>query len=305
MQSPPPRWQIVSAFAIVYVVWGSTYLAIRIGVMELPPALFAGARFLVAGLLLLAYARMRGLPFPDNYSDAARIVATGIVLLVFSNGLLVWGEQWVASNQAALIVATTALWIAAFGALGKHGEAVSTRSRLGLFIGFGGTVLLLLPQGGIAWNYLWAQAGILAGSMFWAAGSMYAKRHASSTPLLMVTALQMLTAGIVFFILGLVFNEVPRWQWDPAALWALAYLIVFGTLAYAAYVWLLHNVSPAALGTYAYVNPIVAVLLGWWWLDEALGKTEILGTLVILAGVMLVTTSQHAVKNGRKEPPLP
>ena len=287
------RWKIVTAFGLVYVVWGSTYLAIRVGVMSLPPALFAGVRFLTAGVLLIAYARVTGQQWARGAREWQTIVIVGILLLVAANGLVVWGEQWVASNLAALIVATTALWIAGLGTLGAHGQSLTRGAVVGLGLGFLGVALLLKPADGFAPEQLYGQLAILAASASWAAGSMYAKRRRPTTAPLMSAGLQSLVAGIILCAIGLVLGEAERWRWSLEGVTTLLYLIVFGScVAYAAYVWLLHTVTPAALGTYAYVNPVVAVVLGAWLLDEKLEPIQFVGMAVILVGVILVTTAR-------------
>ena len=287
------RWKVILAFAAVYVIWGSTYLAIRVGVQQLPPALFASARFVVAGILLALYARARGQKFPASLREWRTIAITGLFMLVGANGLVVWGEQWVPSNQAALIVATTALWLAGFGALGSDGHKLARRTVLGLAVGFFGVAVLLMPEHGFVFEHLWAQLAVLAACPAWAAGSMVAKRARLHTPPLMVAAMQSLVAGIVFSGIGLAAGETAHWSWSPQAMAALAYLIVFGScIAYAAYVWLLHEVSPAALGTYAYINPLVAVVLGWLVLQETLSAAQLAGMVVILLGVVLVSVTR-------------
>lgn len=284
------RLKIVLAFAAVYFVWGSTYLAIRVGVAALPPALFAGARFLAAGLLLTAYARFAGLQFPRGRSEWKTIWVAAVLLLVGANGLVVWGEQWVPSNQAALIAATVALWLAGLGALGSQGETFSRRRLTGLLIGFAGVVLLMWPADGFVLAHFSAQFAVLLAALSWAAGSIYMKRRRPSTPPIMAAAMQSIAAGMLLGAIGIADGEVARWTWNIEALAALAYLIVFGScLAYAAYVWLLHEVSPSALGTYAYINPVVAVALGGWLLGESLNATQMAGMLVILFGVLLVS----------------
>jgi len=287
------RLKVAAAFAIVYLVWGSTYLAIRVGVAELPPALFAGARFLAAGALLLAYARLTGQAWPSGAREWRTIAIVAVLLLVTANGLVVWGEQWVASNQAALIVATTALWIAALGALGPRGEPLGGRTITGLAIGLLGVAVLLDPPSEFGRGLFLGQLAILGASVAWASGSIYARRVRPRTAPLMSAAWQSLLAGLILIALGLAQGEAAHWRWTPASAASLLYLIVFGScLAYAAYVWLLHEVTPASLGTYAYVNPAVAVVLGWWLLDERLDARQLIGMIVILAGVVLVSTAR-------------
>jgi drug/metabolite transporter (DMT)-like permease len=282
--------RLLLAFAAVYLVWGSTYLAIRIVVEHLPPALSAGIRFDVAGTLMLIYALLRGGKLPKTRGEWTSVALTGIALLVAGNGLVTWAEQWVESNQAALMVATSALWMAGFGTVGAKGERLSPLTLCGLFAGFAGVALLV--GGGIHAHGapLPAYLSRLAAPFFWALGSVYAKRHPVAISGAMSAALQMLTAGIVLTVIGLAAGEASQLNWQPRGWLALAYLITFGScVAYGAFFYLVHEVSPAVLGTYAYVNPAIAVALGWWILDEHLGHAQIAGTAVILVGVLLVT----------------
>ncbi len=293
----PANWKlrVALAFATVYLVWGSTYLAIRVGVAGLPPLLFAGTRFVAAGVLLTLYALARGQRLPKDPREWRLIAVTGLLLLGAANSLVVWGEQWVPSNEAALIAATTALWLAGLGALGRRGHRLSGATVAGLLVGLAGVGLLLTPRApaGLAPETLdrfGGQLAVLAATLCWAAGSIYSKQARPATAPLLAAGLQSLIAGSVLCLLGLAAGEAPRWDWQaPRSLAALAYLVVFGScLAYAAYVWLLHAVRPSVLGTYAYVNPLVAVVLGWWLLDETLDALQLLGMLVILLGVALV-----------------
>lgn len=286
--------QVGAAFATVYLVWGSTYLAIRIGVENLPPILFAGVRFLLAAPIMLAYAWLRGARLPTDRRDWLVIALTALMMLVGANGLVTWSEQWVESNQAALIVATSALWMAWFGTWGSHGERFSAMTLAGLLLGFLG-VAMLVGSGLRLQLAPWSAYGaLLLSPVLWAGGSVVARRNALGCSPLMAAALQMLITGIVMTSLGLLAGELPRWQPTTESLAALVYLAIFGScIAYGAYYWLVHEVTPAQLGTYAYVNPAIAVLLGWWLLDEAMRLPQILGTLVILAGVALVTAASR------------
>lgn len=282
--------QLWLAFATVYLVWGSTYLAIRIGVKDLPAILFAGVRFDLAGILLLAYALARGLALPRSARDWGTIILTALLMLVGANGLVTWAEQWVESNQAALIVATSALWMAGFGMLGLRGEAVGRITLAGLLLGFLGVALLVGSGMQLGMAPAWAYLALLVSPVLWAAGSIYSRRHPTRCAPLMAAALQMCVTGVVQTTLGLSLGEAARWNWAPDALWALAYLVVFGScIAYGAYFWLVYQVTPASLGTYAYVNPLVAILLGWLLLGEQLSAVQMIGTVIILAGVMIVT----------------
>lgn len=284
------RYMIVLAFLTLYLVWGSTYLAIRVGVHDLPPALFAGVRFVISGLLLYAIARRYGQTLPGGWREWRLICVMGVLLLAGGNGLVVAGEQWVPSNQAALLVATTALWLAALGTLGRKGEALSRATRVGLGVGFAGAALLLWPHtAGFLFNHLGGQLLILLAAFLWSVGSIYGKRQPQTTPPLMSAAMQMLIGGLFLCAVGWLLGEPGAWVWTWRGMGALSYLIVFGSLGFAAYIWLLHTVTPAQLGTYAYINPAVAVVLGGWLLDETLSRTQLAGMAIILAGVITVS----------------
>ncbi|MEW6354575.1 MAG: EamA family transporter [Pseudomonadota bacterium] len=286
--------KIALAFLTVYLVWGSTYLAIRVGVADLPPALFAGARFVISGIALGAIAHWHGMAFPRTLREWKITGIVGVFLLAGGNGLVVWGEQWVPSNQAALIVATTALWLAGLGTLGAQGQTLTRPTLLGLVIGFLGVVLLLYPNAEkFSFAHFGGQLGIMLAALLWASGSIYNKRRPIAVPLLMAASMQMLVGGLVLCAIGLATGEVQQWKWTLPGLAALGYLIVFGSSTYAVYIWLLHNVTPAQLGTYAYVNPAVAVALGWWLLDERLSAVQVIAMLIILTGVLLVSITSR------------
>ena len=287
-ESRPLR--IAIAFAIIYIVWGSTYLAIRVGVQSLPPGLFSGVRFLIAGALMLLYARARGAQLPASRRDWRNNALTALLMLVGGNGLVTWSEQWIESNQAALIVATSALWLAWMGTWGAQGERLNRLTVLGLALGFGGVAVLVQSGLQLRAGPAPAYVALILAPVCWAAGSVGARRAPVSCAPAMTAALQMLIAGAVLCALGVAAGEPARWSWNPGALVALAYLIVFGScIAYGAYYWLVHEVPPAQLGTYAYVNPAIAVVLGWWLLHERLNSAQVLGTAIILASVLLVT----------------
>ena len=282
--------RIPIAFAIVYLVWGSTYLAIRIGVEHLPPALFAGSRFVISGLILLAFALAKRLPLPKSSSEWLTTSITGFLMLVLGNGLVTWSEQWVESNQAALLVATAALWIAMFGTIGNSGDKLSKLSVLGQLIGFAGVAVLV--GSGISRNLapVSAYLALIAAPIFWAIGSVVSRRSPAKSSFIVSAGLQMLVAGIILTTIGIGSGELSRWTWHTDGVFALIYLIVFGScIAYAAYYWLINQVSPSQLGTYAYVNPAVAVVLGWLILNEEFTSRQMFGAMIILAGVCMVT----------------
>lgn len=288
---------VALALATVYLVWGSTYLAIRVGVRDLPPFLFAGSRFLGAGLLMLLWAWSRGQKLPTRWQDYRSIGLAAVTMLVLGNGLVTWAEQWVESNQAALIVATSALWISWFGTFGAKGEPIGRSAIIGLAVGFLGVAVLV--GGGLQLRAAppLGYAALLAASMAWGIGSVYLRRHPPDCSAWAGAAMQMLIAGSLMAGIGLASGELPRWHMTPSAAWMLLYLMLFGScVAYGAYFWLVQQVTPAVLGTYAYVNPAVAVVLGWALVGERLSPTQWLGTGVILAGVVLVTLASRKPK---------
>lgn len=286
------RVRIAIAFLTLYLVWGSTYLAIRIGVHHWPPALFAALRWLIAGSAFVLYARLQGQALPRTRREWQTLAALGLLFIVGGNGLVVFAEREVPSNLAALIIATAALWIAGLGALGTRGDPVRRQAIFGLMVGFVGVALLVWPQGATATATLRGQALIALAAFLWATGTIYARRREPATPALMATGLQSLIGGGVLFAWALATGEWSRWQWHTTGGFALAYLTVFGSMGFFAYNWLVHRTTPAKLGTYAYVNPVIAVLLGWWILGEALTPRQLLGMAIIVAGVAWVTMSQ-------------
>lgn len=282
--------RVFLAFAIVYIVWGSTYLAIRIGVHDAPAILFAGLRFLIAAGPMFIYAYWRGARLPTARRDWVVIAITAMLMLVGANGLVTWSEQWVPSNQAALLVATSALWMAGFGTIGVSGEALSRWTVMGLIVGFLGVAVLVgdgLRAAAAPWS---AYLALVISPILWAGGSVVSRRNPVGCAPPMTAALQMAITGVVMTGLGLSLGEAAQWHWTMSSTAALLYLAVFGScIGYGAYFWLVHQVTPSQLGTYAYVNPAVAVVLGWLVLDEHLSAMQIGGTLIILLSVVAVT----------------
>jgi len=291
--TPGRALKLVIAFAIVYLVWGSTYLAIRVMVGALPPWSAAGVRMLSAGVLLSIVAVFLGHKWPAQRRDWAILLLCSVAMLVLGNGVVTWSEQWIPSGQAALIVATSALWMAIFGSLGSAGESISLRAWIGLILGFVGVAALVHSDMVDPDSHapMLAYLGLIAAPIGWAFGSVFLRRNAVKASALVIAAIQMALAGLLMLLIGLLLGEPAQWRFDePSALWALAYLIVFGScIAYGAYAWLAHEVSPALLGTYAYVNPAVAVVLGAMLLDESLNRSQWIGTAVIVVSVLLVT----------------
>jgi drug/metabolite transporter (DMT)-like permease len=289
MTEPVRPLALIAAFAVVYFVWGSTYLAIRIAVMDVPPGLLAGIRFLVAGLILLAIALARGQRLPTDPRSWRVIAVMGIALVVIGNGAVTWAEQWVPSNLAALLISSSALWMAWFGTFGAKGTPLSARTRLGLVIGFGGVGLLMLPGFDSEAGLLVPMLAILCSSLAWCAGTIYGRYAALGLPPLVFAGCQMLVGGSILTLIGLANGQLARVEWTAAGVGGLAYLTLVGScLAYGTYMWLIHNTTPARLATIAYVNPVVATVLGWWILDETLVGVQLAGMAVILTGVGIV-----------------
>lgn len=280
----------LAAFFVLYVVWGTTYVANKFLVMDLPPLLAAGTRFVAAGLVMVALAMHRGAKLPQAAIEWRHVLVLGFCTVVLSNSINVMGLRYVPSNQAALLNASSAFWIALLGTVGSRGHVLPARVLAGLALGFAGVALLLWPHGGFSGQHLGWQLAMLGGCLGWAIGVMYYRLVRPATAPLMVTALQMLCGGTMTTLLGLANGDVARWQWTLRGQLSLVYLILFGScLAYAAFTYLMTRTTPARLGTYAYVNPVVAALLGWWLLGETLSPVQLVGSGVILAGVALVS----------------
>ncbi len=288
---PPSPARLVLAFAAVYIIWGSTYLAIRFALETLPPFLMAGCRFLVAGGLLYGWSRWKGAPAPDRHHWRAAIIV-GALLLFGGNGLVVWAEQSVPSSLAALIIATVPLWMTTLDWV-TRGERPSTGVMAGVLVGFGG-VALLVGQGDVTGTVHPLSALMLVTASFsWSCGSLYSRGARLPSHPLLATGMEMLGGGVLLTVLGLTRGELGTFE--PAmlsarSLYALLYLIVFGSLiGFTAYIWLLRVTTPARASTYAYVNPVVAVLLGWALADEPLSVRTLLAAAVIVSAVAVMT----------------
>ena len=281
----------IACFAIIYLVWGSSYLAMKIGVQHLHPAAFAGVRFTLAGLLLTLFAWARGARLPAGAVQWRHVAVMGALTVFISAGINNYIIQWVPSNQSALINATSAFWIAGLGTLGPRGHSLSTRARLGLIIGFIGAVLIVWPQaGGFSLESIGPQLAIVLACACWALGTLYYRSVSVTAHPLMFTGLQMLLGGLLLLVFGALTGGLGTWEWSWAGVGTLLYLAIFSScLAYSAYAWLMVNTTPDKLATYSYVNPAVAAVLGWLFLGETLSTAQMLGMAVILAGVAMLT----------------
>lgn len=285
----PPT--VLLAYVVVSLIWGSTYLAIRIGVAHLPPALFGALRFLTAGLVLLAVALALGQRFPRRLYDWATVALVGVMLLAVGNGLVIWAEQYVESGTAAVLVVTGALWMAVFDALVPGSQPRPTWQQFAaLLVGFGGVVLLAggdsVALGEAGWL---GPASLVGASASWALGSVISKRRPVDAPPYMAAALQMVAGGGALLVAGLATGEHAAFELSAVGLAAVSYLIVFGSIvAYTSYVYLLKHAQPAFIGTHTYVNTVVAVLLGWLVLDEHVSARMVVAMGVVLGSVVWV-----------------
>jgi drug/metabolite transporter (DMT)-like permease len=300
------KGRVVLAFAAVYLLWGSTYLAIRFGVETIPPFLMAGTRHLVAGLLLYGWLRARGAARPEPRHWLSAIPIGGLMLLG-GNGLVTWAEQRVPSGLAALIVASVPIWMAVLAGLEKR-RAPNGYVIFGLALGLAGISLLVLPAslGGERMEPLGAAALLLA-ALCWSIGSLASRRVPLPSSTLTAVAMEMIGGGALLWITGLSFGEGLRLHLSAISVksaLSLGYLVVFGSLlGFSAYVWLLRVTTPARVSTYAYVNPIVAVLLGTLLGGEPLTLRIGLAATGILASVALIIRHGAEPKPAKREEP--
>lgn len=295
---------IWGALWIVYVVWGTTYLAIRVVNETMPPLISAGVRFAVAGAALYAWTVRRGdvegdRPGPRQWRAA---VLVGLGLVVGGNGSVVWAERTIPSSMTALIIALIPLWMALIDRV-IVGHRVGAITALGLTMGFGGAALLVW-EGGRADIDPVGMAFVVLASISWASGSLYARTAPLPRRPLLGTAMQMLTGGLVLCVLGVLVGELalirPE-QFSIHSLLALGYLVVFGSwIAFSSYVWLLRVARTSLVSTYAYVNPVVAVLLGWLILDESIGLRTLLAGAVVVTAVALIVSAGGARRGGEE-----
>jgi drug/metabolite transporter (DMT)-like permease len=295
-----PTWKTLSAFAIIYFVWGSTFLAIRIGVGEVPPFLLAAMRFLVAGLVLYGWMIAQGERSPSGRQWMS-VFLLALLIFVLDYGLLFWAEQRVPSGIAAVMMATIPVFMALSEIIFLRTQRLTVGLALALLIGMGGVAVLMsrsLTLGGAPIDRAGAMALIIA-AMSWSIASAFSRKLPLPSSKVMSSGTQMLAGGVLLALTAAALGEFRNfrpWTVSRAAWFSLLYLIVAGSIvagsivAFTAYVWLIHHESPTKVGTYAYVNPVVAVLLGYFLGGETLGLRTILGTLFVLISVVVITT---------------
>jgi drug/metabolite transporter (DMT)-like permease len=292
----PPTWKTLVAFGIIYFVWGSTFLAIRVGVREVPPLVLAAIRFSVAGLVLFGWMLARGERAPSGREWRSASIL-GMIIFLFDYGLLFWAEQRVPSGIAAVMLATIPVFMALSEIIFLRTQRLTVRLGVALLIGLGGVGVLMshaLNLGSAPIDKLGAMALIFA-SISWSVASAFARKLPLPSSKVMSSGAQMLAGGIFLTIAAGAFGEFGNfhpWAVSRGAWLALLYLILAGSIiGFTAYVWLIHHESPTKVGTYAYVNPIVAVLVGYFLGGEALTTRTILGTFLVLISVIVITTT--------------
>ena len=291
----PAAWKTLAAFAVIYVVWGSTFLAIRIGVQEVPPFLFAGIRFLVAGIALLLWMLGRGTRLPTQREWASGAFLA-VLIFVFDYGLLFWAEQKVPSGIAAVMMATIPVFMAVLEIIFLRTQQLTFRLTSALVVGICGVAVLVSRSARFGETPVERSGAIalLIASISWSAASILTRKLPLPASKPMSSAAQMLAGGVMLMVVSASLGEFHRFH-AQAVSWsawlALLYLIVAGSIvAFTAYVWLIHHESPTKVGTYAYVNPVVAVIVGYFLGGEIVGSRTLLGTFLVLVSVVVLTT---------------
>lgn len=295
---------LVAAFAAVYIIWGTTYLGIHLAIETIPPFLMTGFRFGLAGVLLFAWARYRGAPMPTRVNWRAAAIS-GFILFILNNGLLVWAEGpgGVPTGIAAVLIATVPMWIVLLTWLRPGGTYPGGMVITGLVVGFIGIILLSSP--GAASGNMVGIAAVLVSAFFWAFGSLYAKNAPLPASTTMATAIQLLCGSVMQLALAFPTGEIANFDVttiSTTSLLAMLYLgIISSIFAYSAYVWLMRVSTPTKVSTYAYVNPVVAVFLGWLLVNEELTPRTLIAAAIIIAAVIMINLSKgKALPNFRR-----
>jgi len=290
----PSRTALVMAFAAIYLIWGSTYLGIRVAVETMPPFLMAGMRFAVAGVLIFSFLMIRGASWPTAMQWRDQVIV-GIFLLLGGNAIVSWSEQRTPSGITSLILGSSPLFMVGLDWIRPGGRRPTASLVFGVAVGIVGIALLLGP-GSIPAGYRPPAIDIIAlftASISWWVGSLYSKHSATATPLLMASSMQMLSGSLFMLLTGLILGEGGTLHFSmitPHSWLAFSYLVVAGSIvAFPVYVWLLEHSTPAKVSTYAYVNPVVAVILGWAILGEPLNLRILLASAVIIGAVAIIT----------------
>ncbi len=290
----PQAWKILLAFAIIYFVWGSTFLAIRVGVREVPPFLLAGMRFFAAGIVLYAWMRGQGKPSPTGREWASASLLA-VLIFVMDYGLLFWAEQRVPSGIAAVMMATIPVFMTLAEILVLRTQRLTLRLGFALLIGIGGVAVLVSHTGfGEKPIEMSGAIALLVAGISWSLAAVLTRKLRLPESKVMSSGAQMLAGGILLTLTAAMLGEFRGFHVEAVSIkaWlALTYLIVAGSIVgFTAYVWLIHHESPTKVGTYAYVNPVIAVLVGYFLGGEVLGARTVVGTLLVLVSVVVITT---------------
>jgi drug/metabolite transporter (DMT)-like permease len=292
------KTKIWIALLALYIVWGSTYLAIRFAVDTIPPFLQAGLRFLISGLILVIWRRAAGDEMP-SLKQWRSLAIVGTLLLLGGNGLVSFAEQRIASGVAALIIGTVPLWLVLIEAIRPGGVRPSWRALIGLIVGFGGIYLLIGPSeltGKFQFDIL-GTLTLITAAFLWSLGSIYSRSAELPKSALMTTGAEMLAGSIPIFIVSILFGELKSFSFAQVSgqSWlALLYLITFGSMVgFVAYIWLLQNAPVSLVATYAYVNPLVAVLLGSWFAQESLTARTLFAAGIIIGSVVFINSARQ------------
>lgn len=300
------KTKIWTALIALYIVWGSTYLAILFAVETIPPFLHAGVRFLVSGLILLAWRRVAGDPWPTRMQWRSLFII-GTLLLLGGNGLVSWAEQFIPSGVAALVIGSVPMFLVVAEAIRPGGVKPNWQAIVGLLIGFAGILILVGPaeiSGSDVVLNPFGVAALLSACVLWSIGSVYSKHADMPKSTLMTTGGEMLMGSMSLFAVSLLSGELSGW--DPAtvtakSIWGVVYLILVGSLiGFVSFVWLLQNAPISLVATYAYVNPIVAVLLGVWFANEVLEPRIWLATAIIIGSVIFINATRPRVEKEAK-----
>jgi drug/metabolite transporter (DMT)-like permease len=305
----PSRWKVIFAFGLVYVFWGSTYLGIGIAVEHIPPAMMCAVRFSIAGILMLAYCALTGRRIRFSPRQLFHFAAVGILLLMGGNLTLSYAELIVPTGLAALLVAVSPLWFLVLDSLLLGDHHISRRGKIGLAIGIAGMIVLIWPDlrnnSSMGHRELAWSLALLVGSFSWALGSVLSKKWQTvATDPFGAIAWQMVFAGIANLIFALLVEKSSNVTWTLRGVSAILYLVVCGSwIGYTAYIWLLQHVPTSKVSTYAYVNPVVAVFLGWLILHERIDRYIAMGSAIIVASVVLVTSAKVSTRVAAEELP--
>lgn len=278
------------AWITICIVWGTTYLAIRIGVDTLPPMLFAGLRWILAGIIFLSYLKFKKINLPPK-KEIIHLAIPGILMIGFANGFVVVAEQWVPSGLAALLITTLPFWVVGMESALPLGIKINLKILLGMVLGLAGVLVILGNelQNLFNSNYLIGVFLLLGTVVTWAMGTLYSKHKKLNVHPLMGSAVQMLIAGSLQTLVGIILGELPDFVLTQSGLLSILYLTIFGSiLGYGSYIYALAHLPVSLVSTYAYVNPIIALFLGWLILDEQINPLIILAAFIILIGVVMV-----------------